>query len=203
MKNGDIFFRYGGRTQRIQSAELEFIINERITRTNKDWIEMVRSIGDQGPKNAVLLKSEDDIDITSNAPIVLDSKLAASLKFVKEGDFSQKTGSPTLKLIGEVVPYDQLEIEKVVKENFLKSYPLSASDLVAEIRKINGNIKTHEVWQAIKDNAIKQDDNYSVFNFRNNKQMRDYKDKGTICKNVPSIYNHAAVNYLANILQND
>ena len=30
LKNGEIYFRYGGRTQKIQSAELELIINKRI-----------------------------------------------------------------------------------------------------------------------------------------------------------------------------
>ena len=35
---------------------------------------------------------------------MIDQKLAESLKFIKEGEFDEKLGAPTLKLIGEVSP---------------------------------------------------------------------------------------------------
>jgi hypothetical protein len=36
--------------------------------------------------------------------ILIDEKLAENLKFIREGDFEQKFGTPTLKLVGEVTP---------------------------------------------------------------------------------------------------
>jgi hypothetical protein len=37
-------------------------------------------------------------------PILIDQKLAESLKFIKEGEFDEKLGAPALKLVGEVSP---------------------------------------------------------------------------------------------------
>jgi hypothetical protein len=36
--------------------------------------------------------------------ILIDQKLAESLKFIKEGEFDERLGAPTLKLVGEVSP---------------------------------------------------------------------------------------------------
>src|SRR6056297_820564 len=45
IKNGEIYYRYGGRTQKIQSAELESIINHRIEQNNQQWIDLMSKIG--------------------------------------------------------------------------------------------------------------------------------------------------------------
>ncbi len=58
LKNGEIYFRYGGRTQKIQSAELELIINKRIEQNNNQWLDLVQKIGKSGPHNAAILDSE-------------------------------------------------------------------------------------------------------------------------------------------------
>jgi hypothetical protein len=36
--------------------------------------------------------------------ILIDQKLAENLKFIREGEFDEKFGAPTLKLVGEVAP---------------------------------------------------------------------------------------------------
>ena len=48
IRNGEIYFRYGGRTQKIQYAELEDIINHRIERQNSQWMELISKIGKFG-----------------------------------------------------------------------------------------------------------------------------------------------------------
>ena len=55
IKNGDIYYRYGGRTQKIQHAELESIINKRIEQNNKHWLDLMAKIGRAGPQNAAVL----------------------------------------------------------------------------------------------------------------------------------------------------
>ncbi|PAV24427.1 hypothetical protein CF392_16350 [Tamilnaduibacter salinus] len=44
IKNGEIYYRYGGRTQKIQSAELESIINHRIEQNNQSWLNLMAKI---------------------------------------------------------------------------------------------------------------------------------------------------------------
>ena len=45
LKNGEIYFRYGGRTQKIRFAEIESIINNRIKQNNSQWMDLIQKIG--------------------------------------------------------------------------------------------------------------------------------------------------------------
>ena len=61
IKNGEVYYRYGGRTQKIQYAELENIISKRIEQTNNQWIDLMKKIGRAGPSNAAILDTEKSL----------------------------------------------------------------------------------------------------------------------------------------------
>ena len=202
IRNGDIYYRYGGRTQRIHSAELEGIINRRIEQTNRDWIDHVRAIGLDGPRGAIVLKPEETLKKSSNVPLVIDEELARKLKFIREGQFDERDGAVTLKVVGDVVPVDTVEIEKVVKENLFKLYPLSAMELAVEVTKKATGVKQHQIWKALAENGLKGNPDYSAYNFRNKKQEENYEKTGKVPGTTPVIYNQAAVDLLAKLLSN-
>jgi len=41
IKNGEIYYRYGGRTQIIQYAELQNIIEHRVEQNNRQWLDLI------------------------------------------------------------------------------------------------------------------------------------------------------------------
>ena len=202
IRNGEIYYRYGGRTQKIEYSELEALINERIEKTNQNWLDLMGKIGRVGPQNAAIYDTEKSILEKDDSKIlVVDQELSSKLKFIKEGEFKEKDGAPTLKLVGDVMPIDKVDVVKHVKENLLKEYPLTATELCDQVR-IKANCKQNEVWKAIKDNEVKKDSKYSAFNFRNKKQRDEYKVNGVLPKNIPSIYKPAAVDYLVTLIKN-
>ncbi|HBH24913.1 MAG TPA: hypothetical protein DDY13_16020 [Cytophagales bacterium] len=202
IKNGEIYFRYGGRTQKIEYSELEALINERIKQNNSGWIDLMSKIGKVGPQNAAVYDIEKSVLSKDDSKIlVVDEELSNKLKFIKEGEFEEKKGAPTLKLVGDVVPVDQVEVVKHVKENLLKEYPLTATELCNQVRQ-KANCKQGQVWDAIKENDVKKDTNYSAFNFRNKKQKDEYLETGQVPKGVPSIYKTGTVDYLATLIKN-
>jgi hypothetical protein len=155
LKNGEVYFRYGGRTQKIQSAELENIINKRIEQTNKHWLDLVEKIGRAGPHNAAILDTEKGLIEKDEAKIlVVDEDLVKDMKWIKEGEFSEKKGERTLKLVGSVQPINQVEVIRKVKQNKLKEYPLTATELSKEIKKRNNKIKQYEIYDIIKENNL-------------------------------------------------
>lgn len=201
IKNGEVYFRYGGRTQKIQFAELAAIIEGRISQTNDSWIDLVEKIGQAGPANAAILDTEKAAIAKSDRQIlVVDDNLAKKLKFIKEGQFSEIDGDPTLQLIGDVVPVSHVDVVKRIKENLHKEYPFSAMDLVEEVKKVIPEAKQHQVWAAIAENDVKNNRQYSAFVFRNKKQEDDYKANGTVPSVTPSIYNHSAVDFLTKVI---
>lgn len=202
IKNGEVYYRYGGRTQKIQFAELENIINKRIERNNSEWLDLMSKIGKAGPENAAILDTEKAlIEKDESRILVLDEDLAAKLKFIKEGEFVEKKGRPTLKLVGDVVPVEKVEVIKKVKEGLIKAYPLSARELAEEVKKIIPSASTNRIWEIIRDNDLKNNPVYSVYNFRTKKHEDESLRTGKISSGTPSIYNEKAVDYIVNILK--
>lgn len=112
IKNGEIYFRYGGRTQKIQYPELEAIITHRVEKQNSQWIDLVTKIGKSG--------------ITQNT-----------------------------------------------------------------------------VWRIIDENKIKENPDYSCYNFRNKRQEEEYEQSGKVANGTPSIYKKTAIDYIIQIYNNE
>ena len=202
IKNGEIYYRYGGRTQRIQFAELESIITRPIERNNREWQDLVQKIGDAGPSNAAVLDTERALIQKHDAQVlVVDDQLASKLRLIKEGRFEERSGAPTLKLLGDVRPIDKVEIVKRVRENLIGEYPLSAMELAQAVQEAFSGAKQNEIWDAIRENGLKNNPEYSVYNFRNKKQEDEYKASGKLPKAIPSIYNRQAVDFLVQVLK--
>lgn len=202
IKNGEIYYRYGGRTQKIQSAELENIINKRIEQNNQQWLDLMSKIGKAGPQNAAILDTERAlIEKNDSRILVLDEVLASKLKFIKEGQFVEKDGAATLKLVGDVVPIDKVEVVRHVKENLTKLYPLSAMELIPEVQKIYPASKQSDVWHVIAETDLKNNSDYSAYNFRNKKQEDTFNETGVLPKAIPSIYNDKAASFIAKIIR--
>ena len=203
IKNGEIYFRYGGRTQKIQYAELESIINHRIEKYNAQWVDLISKIGKSGPQNAAILDLEKGaISKNDSQILVVDDSLVKGIKWIKEGSFSEKDGAPALKLIGEVQPIETVEVIKKEKINRLKEYPLSATELASSI-KSKSDIKQNDIWRIINENKIKDNTDYSIYNFRNKSQEELFEKTGTVPKGVPSIFKETAIDYIIKIYQNE
>lgn len=203
IKNGEIYYRYGGRTQKIQFAELENIINKRIELNNKQWLGLFEKIGKAGPQNAAILDTEKGIiEKDENKILVLDEKLVDKINFIKEGEFVQKKGSAALKIVGDIIPINSVEIVKKVKENLIKEYPLSATELVTEVKKQLSTLRQNSIWDTIRDNKLRNNKDYSAYVFRNKKQEDEYNLTGKLPKAIPTIYNYKAVDFIVKVLRN-
>lgn len=204
LKNGEIYYRYGGRTQKIQYAELESIINKRIEQTNLQWLDLVQKIGKSGPQNAAILDTEKGIiEKDSNQILVVDENLLSGFQLIKEGQFSEKKGAKTLKLVGDITPINQIEVIRKVKEDKLKEYPLSADGLASEIKAKLPTINKNRIWEIIKENDIKNNKDYSDYSFRNQQQRLDFEKNNKLAKGIPSIYKTSTVDLILSIYKNE
>lgn len=204
LKNGDIYYRYGGRTQRIQFGELENIINSRVEQNNSNWLDLVQKIGKSGPQNAAILDTEKGvIEKKDHQILVVDEELVSKIQWIREGEFNEKSGAKTLKLVGNVQPIDQVEVIKKVKANKLKDYPLTATKLIEEIKKRNTSIKQNGIYTILKENGIKENPEYSTYVFRNNEQEENYTRDGILPKGIPSIYKPTTIDLILRVYENN
>jgi len=84
----------------------------------------------------------------------------------------------------------------------LREYPLSARELADQI-KAKAGITMNNVWRIIDENKIKDNSDYSCYNFRNKRQEEEYEQSGKVANGTPSIYKTTAVDYIIQIFHNE
>ena len=135
--------------------------------------------------------------------LMVDEDLVKNIQWIREGEFSEKKGERTLKLVGSVHPINQIEVVKKVKENKLKEYPLTATELVAEVKRRKPDIKQNRIYNIISENKLKENIEYSTYVFRSNKQEEAYEKQGIVPNGIPSIYKTSIVDYIINVFENE
>lgn len=102
LKEGDIYYRYGGRSERIKYTELASIIEEARRNEERQWLNFMKTAARIGVSNAALLDLKSGSLSGTNGSVVIDSRLLQTLAFIKEGKFVETGGTPTLRLIGDI-----------------------------------------------------------------------------------------------------
>lgn len=102
LKEGDIYYRYGGRSERIRYAELTSIIDETRTKEEQQWLKFFKSVASIGVSNAALLDLKSGSLSGNTGSVVIDSELLQKLVLIQEGTFVETGGTPTLRLVGDI-----------------------------------------------------------------------------------------------------
>lgn len=106
IREGAIYYRYSAKSSEIKYSDLKIILEQVKENERKLWLQTFRKISKIGVNNLSLIDLKNG-KISSNGfgknkELYIDNNLLATLKFVKEGHFSDIEGAPTLKLIGEI-----------------------------------------------------------------------------------------------------
>jgi len=100
---GEIYYRYSGRSEKIKYADLKSIFDTNKEIEQKKWMEHIESIAKIGPQNIALIDIlRGNIENTKDKQIVIDKELLKEITLIQEGKFVEKDGAPALKLIGSV-----------------------------------------------------------------------------------------------------
>ncbi len=129
LREGDIYYRYGGRSERIHYEELSAIVDAARKAEEQQWIEFAKRAAKIGIENACLLDLDTGVVTGNGGSIIIDESLLSKIAFIKEGEFVETKGTPTLRLIGDVKEVGTGKI--VVKETTKRVVrAIEASDIV-------------------------------------------------------------------------
>jgi hypothetical protein len=106
IRDGDIYFRYGGRNDRIRSGELRHLMQQREHSLGQAWLSKFSRMAEIGLQHVGILNGMSGEVDGPSGPFLIDKDLLDQVKFVQEGHFTDKAGAPALKLVGEVQPVD-------------------------------------------------------------------------------------------------
>lgn len=103
---GAIYYRYPGETKAICYADLRAILDERDQRSREAILPMVQRLLELGPKDAMVANLADAQLEGGTRPIIIDQQLVDRIKFIRDGEFDEKEGAETLRLVGDVNAVD-------------------------------------------------------------------------------------------------
>lgn len=102
LKDGAIYYRYPARTDVIASSDLTRIIEEQRRNEQDRWFTLFRQTAAVGIENAALLNLDSGVISGPGGTVLIDETVLKDMSFIKEGEFDEKAGAPTLKLVGEI-----------------------------------------------------------------------------------------------------
>jgi hypothetical protein len=130
LKEGEIYFRYKGRTQTIRYAELKELIEERRRHEQLLWFKHLKEIARVGIQEAGVFDLRSGRVSGAGGHFLIDESLLSQVSFIREGEFSERQGRPTLKIIGEARAVGPSAIGTVGKAHVIKTKGIRASDII-------------------------------------------------------------------------
>ncbi|MFA6364027.1 ATP-binding protein [Methanoregula sp.] len=103
ISEGLIYYRYRGRTEKIRYAELRNLLDEQRKMDQELLLKHLTQIKKYGVANVGIFDLNSGIVTGSKNSFIIDESLLPKLKFIKEGQFHETKGSPTLKLMGDLI----------------------------------------------------------------------------------------------------
>lgn len=104
LKEGEILFRYAGQSSRIKFTDLRELLAERDRKAQLALVGAAGKLATVGTANALILDTDKNVLDADGREILIDEELAKGINFIREGQFDEVDGAPTLKLVGEVKP---------------------------------------------------------------------------------------------------
>ena len=130
IKNGEIYYRYIGRSQKIRYPELKLLLDAKLERERAAWQEHLERMVKIGASNAAILDTVEGTIEGTSGTVLIDDELIPKLKFIREGQFVEREGKPTLKLVGQLKPASV--IQKVIHDD---PYKFRAKDVSTEVER--------------------------------------------------------------------
>ncbi len=102
LREGDIYYRYRGTTTRIKYPELRVILSKRREEEQRLWVKHLAKIARVGVRESAIFDLQTGQVSGAKGTFFIDESLLSQLSFLKEGEFKEVTGKPSLKLIGSL-----------------------------------------------------------------------------------------------------
>lgn len=116
--NGDVFYRYRARTEKIKFPEMNRIIEEKLKHEREVLLKHFEAIFKNGSTNVGIVDYTDGIVSTPfGVDVAVDRKLIMQVlkraRFIKEGSFNETSGQPVLKVTGNIELAEEVPVPDI------------------------------------------------------------------------------------------
>lgn len=144
--DGDVFYRYRARSEKIKCAEMHRIIGDKVAKEREGLLKLFEAIRKGGAANLGIVNySNGRITTPYGVDFAVERKLVAQIlrkaKCIKEGSFNETNGTPVLKITGSI---DLAEEVPVPEGNPDVTHPYIQKQLAEKL-----NIKNYDLYALI------------------------------------------------------
>lgn len=126
---GSIYYRYRGLSTRIKYPELKDILESKRGNEQRLWMQHLLKIARIGVRDTGIFDLQTGQVTGSTGSFLIDESLLSQLSFIKEGEFSEVKGKPTLKVIGKAEVISGVPLQTRGK-SIIKTKGIRISDIV-------------------------------------------------------------------------
>lgn len=108
LKEGSIYYRYQGSSEVIKYSELIHILEKERIKERRQWFRMLTKINAAGIENVSLLNLQSGEITGPVGNYYINEEFLPDLTFIKEGEFSETEGAPTLRMLGDAKPINMV-----------------------------------------------------------------------------------------------
>ncbi|EKE02268.1 MAG: hypothetical protein ACD_20C00404G0001 [uncultured bacterium] len=202
-REGAVYYRYNAQNDEIKYEDLNNLLNEKQRQERNSWLKTLAKIARVGVNNVGILDMlTGNISAGTNSTLLLDENLLSSIKFITEGNFSEKEGAPTLKIIGNVQTVDGNIIQPTKVITQIEPKVLTERDVI-QMFLLQEKVDTPFSYiETICHNSIKYLPFYYYLSLE--KENNDKLTREKIIKQVKSIkYAKKGQEYLLKRFEND
>jgi hypothetical protein len=152
---GEILFRYAGQSTRIKFGDLRAMLDDRDKRARMTLVSAAGRLADINPSNALVIDTNKNVLDAEGKKIFIDEKLVKTLNFIKDGEFVEKDGAATLRLIGEVstiraetIVHERISRKAIFQDDILQDF-LKQVDVDDPMQYIIAAVGQPRNWQPI------------------------------------------------------
>jgi hypothetical protein len=109
LREGAIYYRYSAKSEEIKAQDLIYLIQREKDKEKELWVKNIQKMAQIGVSNVGVFSYDGEL-FAGNQKVIIDKDVIDKIKFIKEGHFIEKDGTPALTLKGEIKNIESLEI---------------------------------------------------------------------------------------------
>lgn len=152
VSDGDVYYRYKARSEKIKYPEMMRIINEREQKIQTTILKLIEAVKNGNTPNIGIVNYSNGristpygVDLTVDRKLILQALKHA--KYIKQGTFSEG-GEPVLKITGQINLAEEIPVPNVEPD---VQYPYIQKQMAEELK-----IKTQQLYALIWKFGLKE-----------------------------------------------
>lgn len=132
VKEAEVYYRYRGRSEKIKYPELIATLDDRRRQEQQRWMKLLEKISKVGVENASIFDINSGEVAGGGGTFVIDESILPKIKVIKEGQFVEKGGIPTLKLMGNIHKIGDVSVFPTKKIYATRTKGIRTDDIICD-----------------------------------------------------------------------